>query len=71
MIFSFSEYLLLHQWRLTSISYDVSGEIQNLLQITWRYIENQTHTAWNTLEIPNVRNRGSKFNVTHSLTSHF
>ncbi len=53
------------------VDHDISRKIENLLQIARRHIEQETHAARNTPEIPNMRDRSSQTNVSHPLASYF
>ena len=61
---------LLHlQSGLSRIQHDIGSEVQNLLQSSRRNVQNQTHAARNSLEIPDVGNRSCKLDMTHALTA--
>ncbi|SKO68087.1 Uncharacterised protein [Mycobacteroides abscessus subsp. bolletii] len=49
---------------------DVSGEVDDLFQILRRQVEQVSETRRNTLEIPDVRDRGGQLDVAHPLTAH-
>ena len=61
--------ILLLNGRNTALQHDIAREIQHLLKILRRHVENQAHTAGNALEVPDVGNRRSELDVAHSLTA--
>ena len=70
-IFRFSQQLFLDQRRIARVENDKGSEIQYFFQRTGRDIENQAHPARNTFKIPNMRNRCSQFDMTHSFATDF
>ena len=46
--------LLLQTDTVLSLQYDIRCKVKDLFQVLWRHIKDQTHTAWNTLEIPDM-----------------
>ena len=68
-VLTFREYLLVFQLRILRIRYDPGYEVHNLFQLLWCNIQQQCHTAWNTAQIPDVRNRSRKLNMSHTLTT--
>ncbi len=67
MIFLLGKNILYGERSGSCIQYNVACKIENLLQRSGRQIQNQTHTAGDSLKIPDVGNRRSQFNITHTL----
>ena len=55
---------------LAHIQYDVLGEVEHFFQMLLRDLQHLSDTGRRPLEIPDMRNRRSQFDVTHSLTAH-
>ena len=47
----------------------VRGEVDDFLEILGSKVEEVPEATWNTLEVPDVGNGRSKFDVTHALTT--
>src|SRR5690606_15242231 len=66
--------LLRRQVAVTSILIDrddhVGGEVDDLLQVLRRHVEQVAQTRRHTLEVPDVRNGRSELDVAHALTTH-
>src|SRR5699024_11321406 len=48
----------------------VGREVNDLLQVLRRQVEQVAQTRGDTLEVPNVSNGSSQLNVAHALTAH-
>ena len=70
-IFTFAEQLFFGQRSFARIEDDVVSKIQYFFQAAGRNVKNQTHTARNTFEVPNVGNRCCQFDMTHTVTTNF
>ena len=68
-VLTFREHLLVFQLCILRICYNPGHEVYNLFQLLRCYIQQQCHTAWNTAQIPDVRNRSRKLNVSHTFTT--
>ena len=55
---------------LVNLSDHVRSEVNDLLQVLRSQIQQVTQAGRNTLEVPNVGNRSSQLNVTHTLTTY-
>ena len=64
-VFRFRQELLLRQRRIARIQDDIGGKIQYLFQRTGRNVEDQAHSAGNSLKIPNMRYGRSQFDMAH------
>ena len=49
---------------------DVGGEVDDLLEILRRQVEQVAEAARHALEVPDVGDRGGQFDVAHALTTH-
>ena len=70
-ILPFGEDLAFLQRGETGIDDDIICKIQNLFQHTRCQVQHQTHSARDTLKVPDMADRGCKFNVPHSFTADF
>ena len=69
--YSFSESTCLYCRSVSPcVQNDIGGKVQHLLQGTGRKIQDQTHTAGDSLEIPDVGYRSRQCNMTHALTAY-
>src|SRR5690606_20340853 len=59
------EKLLLVQRSVTRICYEIGSKIENLLERARRHIESTDNTAWNAVEILEMRYRSRELNMTH------
>ena len=66
----FRKDLLILKIRLTGIKYYIRCEIKHFLQYSGRKVKDKTHTAGDTLEIPDMGYRSCKLDMTHSVTAH-
>src|SRR5690606_2083574 len=48
----------------------VGGEVDDLLEVFRRHVEQVAEAAGDTLEVPDVRDRGGQLNVAHALAAH-
>src|SRR5699024_12833018 len=55
----------------TGLDYHVGGKINDLFKGTRWHVQQQPHAGRDASAIPYVGNRGSKFNMPHSLTAYF
>ena len=55
-IHALSDRLVL-KWSILRINYHISCEVDNFLEGTRTHVKGQAHTAWNPLEIPDMRYR--------------
>ena len=69
-IFTLSKKLPLLEVSFSSINYNVSLEVQNLLKVTERKIKDVSDTAWKRLQEPYVRYWARKLDVPHTLTAY-
>src|SRR5699024_2236709 len=69
LILSLGEDLLILQVCLSFVQHDIRSKIQHSLQSPRRDIEDQSHTAGNSLEIPYMRYRSRKSDMSHTLTA--
>ena len=65
------EDLALRQRRVTGIGDDVRGEIDHLLELARRHVEQDADARRHALEIPNVRDGRGQLDVAHALAAHF
>ena len=65
------EHFALGQRRVAGIDHDVRGEINHLLELARRHVEQNADAARNALEIPDVAHRRREFDVAHALAAHF
>ena len=70
LIFSLRENLFYLNFFRIGLQYDISSKVQNLLQYLWRDVKDQSHTARNSLKIPDMGNRRCQFNVSHTLSTY-
>ena len=70
-VFSFCQQLFVLQVCFACIQHDIGSEVQNLFQSSGAHGKDQTHSGRDTLEIPDMGNGSSQFDVAHSLTSYF
>ena len=49
---------------------EIGGEVDDLLQILGRHVEQVAETAGDALEVPNVSDRGGELDVAHALPPH-
>jgi len=61
----------LGQELIVDTDHDVGGEVDDLLERARRDIEQQAHRAGNTLEVPDVADRGSQLDMPHALAPDF
>ena len=64
------EDLVLGQGGEAGISDDIGGEIQHLLQDAGADVQQQAHPGGDTLEVPDVGDRGGQLDVAHALPAH-
>ena len=57
--------------RITGIDHNVAAEIDNLLQIARRKLEEQAYTRRHALKVPNMRHGRGQIDVAHALAAHF
>ena len=69
LVFCFRKHLLVGKICLAFVKYDIRSEIQDSLQSSRRDIKDQTHTARDALEIPDMRYRCRQSDMTHTLTA--
>ena len=69
LILFFRQYLLVLKLGIACVQYNIGCEVQDLLQCTGRQVKDQSHTAGNALEVPDMRHRSSQLNVAHTLTA--
>ena len=69
-VFLLAEDLVLHQRGLAGIGDDIVGEVQHLLQDTGADVQQQAHPGGDTLEIPDMADRGGQLDVAHALPAH-
>ncbi len=49
---------------------NILGKIEHTFQVAWADIQQQAQATWHAFDIPNMANRGSQFNMAHTLTTH-
>ena len=69
LVFLFGQYLLVVQTGLTGIQHDIGREIKHFFQHPGREIQDQSHSAGNSLEVPDMRYRRCQFNMAHALSA--
>ena len=55
---------------LVDVRDDVVGEVQDLLEVARRHVEQQAHPARDALEVPDVAHRRGQLDVAHTLAAH-
>ncbi len=65
------EHLALGQRRVAGINHHVGREVDDLLQLTRRHVEQDADAAGHALEIPDVADRRGQLDVAHTLAAHF
>ena len=55
---------------LVDRDHHVGGEIDDLLEVLRRHVEQVAEPARHTLEVPDVRDRGGELDVAHALAAH-
>ncbi len=65
------EHFALGERRVAWIGDDVRGEIDHLLELSRRHVEQDADARGHALEIPNVRDRRRQLDVAHPLAAHF
>ncbi len=69
-VFLLGQHLPAHQRRLLGFHHDVAVEIQHLLHVLESQVEQVADLAREALEEPDMRDRGSQFDVRHALAAH-
>ena len=69
-VFLFRQYLLVFQLRIARIGNDPGDEVDDFLQLLRCDIQQQRHTGRNAAQIPDVRDRRSQLDVSHTFTAH-
>ena len=62
--------ILLFKGSRAGVDNDVLGEIQHLLELLRRNVEHESHARGGRLEVPDMRHRSGKLDMTHPLASH-
>ena len=70
-ILLFSQDLLTFQVGHTAFDNHIGFKVQYAFDIAQRHIEQQTDTGRQRFQEPDVRSRGSQFDVAHTLTAYF
>ena len=75
VLFEFHEFFVEpHQLLLAPLFIDMGDDIQSKVQDTFevarREVEQETNTAGRSLEVPDVTDGGSQFDVSHTLAAH-
>ena len=55
---------------ITGIQHHIAVEVDNLLHIAQRHIQQDCHVAGDALQIPNMRDRGCKLDEAHAVPAH-
>ena len=67
LVLLLGEYLLIIKAGLPLIQHNIGCKIQHFFQNPGRQVQDQPHTAWNALKVPDMGHRGSQFNMPHAL----
>ena len=70
-VFALCHDRLVLKWCILRINHHISRKVDNFLEGTGTHIKGQAHTAWNPLEVPDVRYRSFQFDMPHTLTTNF
>ena len=65
------QYFALGQRRVARIDDDVGGEVDDLLELARRHVEQDADARGHALEIPNVADGRGELDVAHALAAHF
>ena len=69
-IILFLDQTVFFKFRTSRIHYDVSIKIKNSLQVPQSHFQNRRYTAWNPFKKPDMGNRRSKLDVSHSFPAY-
>src|SRR6185437_567316 len=64
------EELVQLQWRETRLDHDIALEIEDLLEILERHIEEQADAARQRLQEPDMRDRRGQLDMAHAVAAH-
>ena len=56
--------------RIARIGYNIAREIENFFKNARGKVKDETHSGWDTLEIPDVGYGNGKVDMTHALATH-
>ena len=70
-VLSFGEEFRLLQFGVAGVEDDIRREIEDAFQCARRHIQQQTHSAGNAFEIPNVTDGSRQFDVPHAFATDF
>ena len=70
-VFVLGEELFAHERRFARVEYDVGCEVEYFFECARGYIEDEAHAARDSFEVPDVRYRCGKFDMTHTVTTYF
>ena len=70
LILLFAQHHSLFKGSRAGVENDVLGEIQHLLKLLRRNVEHESHARGGRLEVPDMRHRSGKLDMSHPLAAH-
>ena len=69
LVLTLGEYLFVHKSGISRIQNDIVCKVKHFLQCSRRNVKDQTHTGRNSFEVPDMRHRSCKLDVSHTLST--